>query len=172
MTTETAPTIQAQTPALRNPWVIGWIGLVVAVLTVNLIMVYLAISTSPGLVNADYYERGQDYEQTLLSRQARSPHWTMRADIPQPLRVGEPQSVRIVLVDRAGQPVEADAVTFFAYRPADAGRDFSLPMIREDKGRYVVKAAFPLIGVWDTLIAVQSGADEYSVSERVNVDGS
>ena len=168
MTTETAPT--SPTPALRNPWVIGWLGLVVAVLTVNLIMVYFAISTNPGLVNTDYYERGQDYEQTLMSRQARNPDWTMRADIPQPLRVGEPQSIRIVLVDRAGLPVDPDAVTFFAYRPSDAGRDFSLPMIREDKGRYVVKAAFPLIGVWDTLIAVKSGADEYSVSERVAVN--
>ncbi|AFL73073.1 FixH family protein [Thiocystis violascens] len=159
------------TPALRNPWIIGWLGLVATVLIVNLIMVYFAVSTNPGLVNADYYDRGQDYEQTLVSRQARDPNWTMRADIPKPLRVGEPDMVRVVLVDKAGQPVDADAVTFHAYRPSDAARDFSLPMTREDRGRYAVKAAFPLIGAWDTLIAVQSGADEYSIGERVTVDG-
>ena len=168
MTTQTKLT---DTPALRNPWIIAWIGLVVAVLIVNLIMVYFAISTNPGLVNADYYDRGQDYEQTLVSRRNRNPNWTIQADIPTPLRVGELETLRVFLVDKTGQPVEADAVTFHAYRSSDAARDFSLPMTREDKGRYVVKVAFPLIGVWDTLIAVQSGADEYSIGERLTVDG-
>ncbi len=170
--TMTTHTKTSDNHALRNPWIIAWIGLVVAVLAVNLVMVYFAISTNPGLVNADYYERGQDYEKTLVSRQARNPNWTMQADIPEPLRVGEPEMMRVFLVDKAGQPVEADAVTFHAYRPSDASRDFSLPMTREGQGRYVVKAAFPLIGVWDTLIAVQSGGDEYTIDKRVNVDGS
>lgn len=174
MTTPIAPTTPLAPPAahnsaFRNPWVIGWMALVVAVLSVNLVMVYFAISTSPGLVNADYYARGQEYEKTLVSRRANHPQWTMRTDIPQPLQPNEPQAIRIVLVDQTGQPVDPDTVTFFAYRPADATRDFSLPMTREDRGRYVVKTAFPLIGVWDTLIAVQSGDEEYTLSERVQV---
>jgi nitrogen fixation protein FixH len=165
----TSQTHAAPTPALRSPWVLGWLALVATVLAINGIMVYLAYSTSPGLVNPDYYEQGQTYERTRLSREAHDPKWTMRADIPKPLMVEEPEYIRIVLVDRAGQPVDPEAVTFHAYRPSDAGRDFSLPMTREDTGRYVVKAAFPLIGVWDTLIAVRSGEDEFNIGERVNV---
>ena len=167
-------TIPGATPssAFRNPWVIGWLGLVAAVLSINLVMVYLAFSTNPGLVNRDYYERGQGYEQTLLTRQARNPNWTMRADIPQVIRVGTAERVRFFLVDRAGQPVDAESVTLFVYRPSDAGQDFSIPMTREDRGRYAVDVSFPLVGVWDVLIAVTSGDDEYTVSERLNVGGS
>ncbi|EGV30463.1 FixH family protein [Thiorhodococcus drewsii AZ1] len=168
MTTHTPST---DTTPFRNPWVIGWIGLLVTVLGVNLLMVYLAFATNPGLVNADYYERGQDYEKTLLSRRERNPNWTMQSDIPADLRVDEPQAIRFFLVDKAGQPLDPESVTFYAYRPSDAARDFMLPMSREGRGRYVALADFPLIGVWDTLIAVRSGEDEYSLSERVNVGG-
>lgn len=166
MTTDTQ--VQ-QISAFRSPWVIGWIGLILTVLTVNLIMVYLAIATNPGLVNEDYYERGQDYEQTLMSRRARAPDWTMRVDVPSPIAVGEMQSIRFFVVDKAGQPVDPDAVTFFAYRPSDASQDFALSMTREGRGRYLARVAFPLIGVWDTLVAVTTGADEHSVSRRIEV---
>jgi nitrogen fixation protein FixH len=157
------------TPALRSPWVLAWLGLLVTVLAVNLIFIYFAVKTNPGLVNANYYERGQEHERTMISRLARDPGWLMRADIPQPLTAGVEESIRLVLVDRAGQPVDVDEATFFAYRPSDVSRDFSIPMIREGKGRYLVRTSFPLIGVWDTLIAVKTGEDEYSVGERVNV---
>ncbi|QGU33569.1 FixH family protein [Thermochromatium tepidum] len=155
--------------ALRNPWVLGWIGLVALVLGVNLVMVYLAFATNPGLVNADYYERGRNYERTVLTRQARDPGWLIRADIPASLQVGQTASIRVFFVDRAGQPVDPEAVTFHAYRPSDAARDFSLTMNREGRGRYGVETAFPLIGVWDTLIVARLGADEFSISERLRV---
>ncbi|MBK1721355.1 FixH family protein [Thiocystis violacea] len=166
MTTETHP---SPSSAFRSPWVLGWLGLVVTVLAINGVMVYLAFATNPGLVNADYYERGQHFERNLMSRQARAPAWTVEADIPASLMVDTPAWIRVFLVDKAGQPVDPDAVTLYVYRPSDAGRDFSIPMTREDSGRYVAKASFPLIGVWDTLIAVQSDEDEYSIGERVNV---
>lgn len=165
----TAQSSSKSTPALRSPWVLAWLGLIVTVLAVNATFIYFAIATNPGLVNANYYERGQDYEMTMVSRLARDPGWLMRADIPQPLAAGVEESIRLTLVDRAGQPVDVDEATFFAYRPSDVSRDFSIPMIREAKGRYLVQATFPLIGVWDTLIAVKTGEDEHSVGERVNV---
>ena len=157
--------------ALRNPWVIGWIALVVVVLAVNLTMVYLALATNPGLVNADYYERGRNYERTMLTRQALDPGWLIRADIPAAPLVGQAESIRVFFVDRAGQPVDPDAVVFHAYRPSDAARDFALAMRREDRGRYVVEVAFSLIGVWDTLIVARLGEGEFSVGERIRVDG-
>ncbi len=165
----TTPINSKPTSALRSPWVWAWLGLLVTVLAVNLLFVYLAIATNPGLVTTNYYERGQDYEQTMVSRLARDPGWLMRADVPQSLTAGVEESIRLVLVDRAGQPVDVDAATFYAYRPSDLTRDFSVPMTREAAGRYVVETSFPLIGVWDILMAVTTGEDEYSVGERVKV---
>ncbi len=155
--------------AWRSPWVIGWIGLVVAVLCVNLTMVYFAVSTNPGLVNEDYYERGQDYEKHLASRLAKDPGWTMRADVPPDLRPDEPAMVRIVVVDKTGQPVAPDRVTFYAYRPSDKTRDFTAPMTEEGTGRYAARVSFPLFGHWDWLIAVRQGEEEYTLGDRLVV---
>jgi len=156
-------------PAWRSPWVIAWIGLLVVVLGVNATMVYLAVTTNPGLVVDNYYERGQDYERTMLTRLQRNPGWEMRADIPEGIQAGKAAKIRFFLVDRAGQPVVPESVELHAYRPSDKARDFSLPMAVEGRGRYVADVSFPLIGVWDTLVAVRTGGEEYTVGQRINV---
>jgi nitrogen fixation protein FixH len=156
-------------PAWKSPWVIAWVALVLAVLGVNGTMVYLAVATNPGLVVEDYYDRGQHYERTLVSKLARDPGWEMYADVPHEIRAGETTVIRFFLTDEAGQPVAADGVEFFAYRPSDAERDFNLPMIEEGKGRYRVEVAFPLVGIWDSLMAVAHGEDEYHLGRRISV---
>ena len=155
--------------AWRSPWVIGWIALIVVVLIANGTMIFLAIATNPGLVTEDYYERGRDMERTIVSRVETGPGWTMHIDTPADVRAAEATTVRYFVVDRAGQPVTPDEVTYFAYRPSDAAQDFSLPMLEEGKGRYAAKVTFPLGGVWDTLVAVRADGDEYVVGQRVSV---
>lgn len=157
------------TSAWRNPWVIGWMALVAVVLMVNVTMVTLAFVTSPGLVVDDYYERGQAMERTIRSRAAATPGWLLSADIPADLRVARPATLRFFIVDQAGQPVTPDAVTLFAYRPADAGQDFSRPMTRDASGRYRVELRFPLPGLWDVLIAVREGDSEVHFDQRLMI---
>lgn len=156
-------------PAWKSPWVMAWIALVIAVLGVNGVMVYLAVATNPGLVVEDYYERGQNYERTMLSKDARKPGWILRADIPEQVKAGVVTPIRFFLVDKAGQPVTPESVELFAYRPSDASQDFSVPMTQEGPGRYLADVAFPLIGVWDTLVAARYGEGEYNVGQRINV---
>jgi len=153
----------------RNPWLIGWIGSIAVVLCANATLVVLAIATQPGLVNPDYYERGRRTERTIVSRAAAAPDWTLNLDIPADLRARLPATIRFVAVDRRGQPVTPEAVTFFAYRPADATRDFSLPMQAEGRGRYAARVTFPLPGVWDTLVAARQNGAEHTFSQRVVV---
>lgn len=156
-------------PAWKSPWVVAWIALVLSVLGVNGVMVYLAIATNPGLVAEDFYDRGQNYERTMLSKEARNPGWTLRADIPGEIVAGVSSPIRFLLVDKAGQPVTPESVQLFVYRPSDATRDFSVAMTEEGPGRYLANVSFPLIGAWDTLVAAQHGEDEYHVGQRVNV---
>jgi nitrogen fixation protein FixH len=165
----TAQTTARGIPAWRSPWVIAWIALIVVVLGVNGVMIFLAFATNPGLVNDDYYERGQDYEETLISRRNADPGWTIQADIPRGVVANEETTIRTFLVDKAGQPVVADSVTFYAYRPSDKSADFSLPMEAEGDGRYAVKTRFPLYGYWDTVLAVVHDGEEYSSGGRIKV---
>jgi nitrogen fixation protein FixH len=156
-------------PAWKSPWVVAWIALVIAVLGVNGVMVYFAVATNPGLVVEDFYERGQNYEHTMLSKDARNPGWTLRADIPQEIVAGVPSAIRFFLVDKAGQPVTPESVELFVYRPSDAARDFSIVMTQEGPGRYLANVSFPLIGAWDILLAARYGEDEFHVGQRVDV---
>ena len=166
----TAARAQAQpTPAWKSPWVLGWIALVSVVLIVNLTLVILGISTNPGLVIETFYDRGQNHEKTWASKQARDPGWVMQADIPQDLVVGEPKALRFVLVDKAGRPAAVEEAHFYAYRPSDSQRDFDLPMIEEGPGRFRVDVSFPLMGAWDTLIAVRHGGEEFTPGRRIQV---
>ena len=160
---------QSGIPAWKSPWVIAWVLLVVTVLGVNLFMVLLAIETSPGLVNEDFYERGQDYEKTLFTKRANAPGWNMNIDLPKRIIAGEQTRVNFTIRDKAGVAVQPDSVTFFAYRPSDAERDFSLAMDQVDKGLYSTKAQFRLKGFWDVLISVKSGDEEYNVGEQIAV---
>ncbi len=157
------------TPAWRNPWLIGWFALVAVFLAVNGVMIYLAISTNPGLVVEDYYDRGQYYEHNLASKLAQDPGWALSANVPKDVKAGQAQVLRFFVSDKAGQPVAVDGATFYAYRPSDVGRDFSSPMETEAPGRYVVTVSFPLVGVWDTLFAARLGGDEHSLGQRLIV---
>jgi nitrogen fixation protein FixH len=132
-------------------------------------MVTLAIATNPGLVVDDYYERGREMERTIASRVAETPGWTMSIDTPADIQAGVPATVRFFVVDRAGQPVSADDVTYRAYRPSDADRDFVLPMVEEAPGRYAVELAFPIGGVWDTLVEARASDSRHVLDQRISV---
>lgn len=155
--------------AWRSPWVIGWLLLLLTVLAVNGVMITLAFVTSPGLLFSDAYERGQALERTITSRVQQVPDWTIRTDTPPDLAVGVPAWVRFFIVDRTGQPVTAEQVTYQAFRPSDAALDFSLPMVEEAPGRYAAQVTFTAPGVWDTLITARAGEQEAAVEERIGV---
>ncbi len=153
----------------RNPWFIGWIGLIVVVLGVNAIMIVLAFVTNPGLVIDDYYERGRAVERSLTTRRAEAPGWTMSLDTPADITKNRATVVRFYVVDSAGQPVRPDQVTYYAYRPSDPTADFSLPMVEEAPGRYAAEVSFSMSGLWDTLVAAQTDGQEVVYDQRIGV---
>jgi nitrogen fixation protein FixH len=155
--------------AWRSPWFVAWISLIAVVLAVNATMIVLAFVTNPGLVIDDYYERGRDVERTLATRRAEAPGWTMSLDTPADVAVDQATTIRFHVVDRAGQPVRPDGVTYFAYRPSDRSADFSVPMIEEAPGRYAAQVTFEMPGLWDTLVAAETGGQEVVFDQRIGV---
>jgi nitrogen fixation protein FixH len=154
--------------AWRSPWVIGWVGLVLTVVGANALMIYLSVGANPGLVVDDYYDRGQQYEENMLKRLARDPGWTMRVVPPEFVGVQEPARFRFTVSDRDGNPVTPDQVTFYAYRPSNERNDFSRPMNRVAPGHYEVEVSFPLKGLWDILVSVRQGDQEFNSSHRLS----
>jgi len=156
----------------RSPWVIAWVGMLVAFVLVSGYRVYLAIQTNPGLVDENYYERGQDFERNRLKKMARDPGWKMKLEEPKMVDIGKPARYRFRVTDKTGIPVVPDSVTFYVYRPSDAKMDFSVVMQQVGAGEYEADITFPLLGLWDILVSVNNGEDEYNhphwVSAGVN----
>ncbi|MCP3869317.1 MAG: FixH family protein [Gammaproteobacteria bacterium] len=152
----------------RSPWVITWVVLLITFIAVSGYRIFLAIDTNPGLVDENYYERGRSYEKERLKRMARDPGWKMRIEAPEFVDIAKPTGFGFVVTDKQGSPMTPDSVTFYVYRPSDAKRDFSLPMVKVADGRYQAEASFPLLGVWDILVSVKNGEDEYNLAHRIS----
>lgn len=154
--------------AWRSPWVLGWVGLLVVFVMANAVMIYLAETGKPGLVVDDYYERGQHFERNMLKKRAAHPGWKMRVIGPERTEVGEPATFGFRVNDAEGNPVSPETATFYAYRPSGSEHDFSVPMRLVKPGYFEADVAFPLLGVWDILVAVKHGEYEFTESYRLS----
>jgi nitrogen fixation protein FixH len=162
---------QSNPQAMRNPWVIGWLAVVVVFLAVNLMFFIVAWVSSPGLVVQDYYEQGRQYEKNALKIMAAQNqlNWETRLEIPQAIVRNSADVYRFSAVDSRGLPIKGARVNLFAYRPSDAGADFTTPLEEIAPGLYQADIGFTLPGVWDLQVRAQRDEDVYQMSHRVSV---
>ena len=104
-------------PWYREPWVWLMISLPMSAVIGGIITIYLAVSTSDGLVVDDYYERGKAINLDLARDQAAVRH-QLRADIDIDLRDNH---VRLLL--ESSDEVLPDTLTFSLLHPTQPGHD-------------------------------------------------
>lgn len=157
--------------AMRNPWVIGWLALVIVVFGVNAGMVATAVVTNPGLVDAEYYEKGRDHEAEYQRRmQSRNElGWQVALELPARVVVGAPGVYRFHLADKHGVSIKGAQVSLTAYRPSDASADFAVPLKETAPGQYDAYFALPMKGIWDLKVAVVKGEHQWDMARRVSV---
>lgn len=162
---------QSNKEAFRNPWVLGWIAAILLVLLVNAGFIFTAFVTSPGLVDKDYYEKGRDLEQDIVTRRTirNQLGWKMSLSANHKPAVGQPARYTLNVVDKVGNPVDADRVTIRAYRPSDAHSDFSGEMQKLTAGVYTTEMLFPLKGIWDLTTTLTKGEDSLEHTRRISV---
>lgn len=153
----------------RSPMIQIWCGLLFIFFVANGVFIYLALTSNPGLVVEDYYERGQSYEQNMLSRIAANPGWEMRIEMIDPAVQNQSANLRFYLQGTSGELLTLESVRLFVYRPSNANNDFDLPMRELSHGVYEVDVSFPLPGVWDLLAVVAKDGGEFSQALRVHV---
>ena len=157
--------------AMRNPWVLGWLGLLITVVVVNVIFIVTAFRTSPGLVDDDYYEKGRyhdaNYQQKLEARNRLG--WNIHLQTPPSIKQGEPGNFNVNVIDRVGNPLRDATVTLQAYRPSDATADMQTELERIADGVFQSKLALPLKGFWDIKVTVVQGEESLNTERRINV---
>ncbi len=157
--------------ATKNPWFYGVIGLIVVVVTVNIIFISMAFITNPGLVDKNYYEKGQDYEKNMAKyRAARSAlGWNYQTDFPVNPLINKRELYRITVVDKVGQPLTAANISVLAYRPSDASADFTAEFSEIGAGIYEGHITYPLKGIWEITVDIKHGEDKYDFTRRASI---
>ncbi|MDH3974297.1 MAG: FixH family protein [Deltaproteobacteria bacterium] len=174
MKSESAATEEKEWPekksAFKSPWVLGWIAMVIVIITANMTMVVIASKTSSGLVVEDYYEKGKNYQKSIekLARE-KALGWKASLVVPGNAAVNSLSTFVLNAKDSTGAPLLAEEVTIHAFRPSDAEADFQIPMTSEGGGDYSGKITFLLPGHWDIVVSLKRGNDEFEVVERIFV---
>ncbi len=162
---------QGNKQAMRNPWVLGWLGLLITVLAVNVAFIVTAFKTNPGLVDKNYYEKGRAVEEHFQERlKARNRlGWDINVQTPSEVVAGKATTFHVNIVDKVGMPLNGAEVTMQAYRPSDASADIKINMDFVTNGIYQARFALPLKGIWDLKVNVTRGDDELNISRRIHV---
>ena len=157
--------------ALKNPWVLGWLALVVIVLVVNIGFISLAFITNPGLVDKNYYEKAEDYEENLVKyRTARAAlGWNYQAAFPANPVINTKTLYRLSMVDKTGLPLTAANIKIAAYRPSDASADFEISLLEVDAGIYEGYITYPLKGIWEITAKIERNGDTYDFTRRASI---
>ena len=156
----------------KSPWVIGWLLLVIIVLSVNAYMIIKAVGNNPGLVVDDFYERGQHYEENISKKLQNNLKWKTHFVIDE-ITMGKETLILFSISDQQGQFKHVDKMTLFAYRPSDAKQDFSKEMqlinIQDGKQFYATSMTFNNKGIWDLLAGAVIEGAEVNYAKRIFV---
>ncbi len=154
----------------KSPWVIGWLLLVATVLGVNIFMIMQSMNKFPGLVVDDFYERGQDYEENIHKKLKNNNLWKTSFDYQQ-IHLKQPADIRFVITDQQGNSANIEKMTLYLYRPANAKKDFSLPMkVTEKDNTWHASVTFDSKGKWDILVSVIIDGKEANYGESIFVN--
>jgi nitrogen fixation protein FixH len=161
------PGQQPERAARRGSW-IPWIFVAGfgVVLAVNVIMVYVAATTWPGIAVNRSYDKGLTYNRNLEAA-ARQEALAWTASIETTLTGSLAGMAQVTLTDAAGAPLYRATVSLAFERPTHEGYDFAVQLEPEGDGLYSAPFTVPLPGLWDLRLIVSHGDDRLVTTERV-----
>ena len=151
---------QGNKKGLRNPWLLGMIGLIIVVLGVNAAFIWLAMHNRSALVDRDCSTRDRKSNAAVVSDLQEQKTLAWKASIKQPKLIvtGSPAGYELSVVDREGVPVTG-SVEVAAYRAADESKDFSTAFREVSPGNYQGYINYPLKGYWELRIRIKRGKE-------------
>jgi len=152
---------------LRNPFIIGWLVMLVVVLSVNLFMVNMAIVTNPGLVKTDLDHAERSVAQIIrMDNKLKRLGWHLELNIPL-LTQNAPQTIQARIATRSGKTIVGDTATLFYYRPADKRYDGQVQLKRDAEGVFIGTLTLPLKGKWDVVLEIHKDKDVYQLGRSL-----
>ena len=151
-------TIQKR-PWYREPWVWLMIALPASAVIGGMITIYLAIVSSDGLVEDDYYKRGKTIN-LELARDQLAAHQQLQAIV----RINS-QTRQVTVRLESRDQVYPERVRFLLLHPTRAGKDQRIQLELDEKGVYIGTVTPVEPANWH----VQLETDDWRLSGRVQL---
>jgi hypothetical protein len=150
---------------LRNPWLLGMIGLIILVLGVNGAFIWFAMHNRSTLVDRDYSTKDRKTNAAVVSdlQEQKALAWKTTIKQPMAIAMNLPMTYEIGVVDRTNAPVSG-TMEVEAYRASDAGKDFTTVFRETSPGNYQGYIKFPLKGYWELRIRIKRGEEIFEVN--------
>ncbi len=150
---------------LRNPWLLGMLGLIVLVLGVNITLVWYSTHHRSTLVEREYSTKDRRTNDDILReiQAQRELAWQTTIKRPKDVVTGTPLAYEVSVLDREGRPVSG-TLEVLAYRPSDETKDFTTAFKEVSPGTYQGYINFPLKGWWELHVRVKRGDDAFGVN--------
>lgn len=154
-------------PKWRDSW-IPWlfVGFFGVVLSANLILAYVAVSSFTGLETDRYYQKGLEYNRVVAAeRRQAALGWTVSVAFePTGAQRGD---LSVLAFDVDGNPLSGATVTAQLFRPTQAGYDKHITLNPAGAGIYKAEVELPLRGQWDIRTQIERRPDVYRTVERI-----
>lgn len=146
------------------------VGFFFIIFAANGVLIYLALSSWPGLETKSSFKAGQAYQAELeKGRQQADRNWQVGAHIER--RDDGAANVRVDMKDKDGAPLSGLGVTARLDRPATTAADQQISLTEREAGIYVAALTGIDAGVWTlTIEAVDAGGERlYRSRNRVSL---
>ncbi len=160
--------MSARRPAL---WPVALVGVLAVTVIANVALLRLASDPDAGALEPDAYARAVAWDSLAAERDAsRELGWSAVASLEP---AGEHAAIRVRLRDRGGEPVSGALVRVEAIRNGRARRFTSTlaPGPGEPGGTYVAMMPMAGPGLWELRLRADRGAERFTVSLRLELEG-
>lgn len=131
--------------------------------------VRLALTTFPGLVSTNAYERGLAYDEVIAAEQAQAEQgWQIAFDLPG--LSGEGQTARLNLVDRDGNPIAGANVIMMAERMTRYAQQVRITLSDQGNGQYEAPITFPIAGRWFVSVLADASGERHFETREIFLD--
>ncbi len=141
-----------------------FVAFFVVLALVNMVFVYLAVSTYTGVVTKQSYEKGLDYNHTIDAFEQQQ-HLGWQTNIV----LEENTRVVLSVTDRDGVPLDAAEVSVLITRPTQEGYDATVVLEKQAPGTYSKEVDFPMPGQWDVTASIVWQTHQYQQRKRLIV---
>ncbi|OHC76257.1 MAG: hypothetical protein A3G18_06290 [Rhodospirillales bacterium RIFCSPLOWO2_12_FULL_58_28] len=150
------------------PWIfVGFMGFVVAV---NMLLLFLAVSTFSGLDTERAFEKGIDYNKALAGAGAQAGlGWSVAFAFRPERDATRRGKIAVSAKDRDGQALYDLTVKAFLIRPTSQGSDMSVDLENLGNGDYAAAVSPPLPGRWIVRVHLWRGQDSFQMKQEIMV---